>query len=123
MYKRQHIISPKDEFIDLTDPEYENAMKLTRQRWVEKKKPGEPEYPNGEIVRNEIRDTKKPLLLIYMLDPDGAEIKGIKTPFVGFAVSFPKSRFSNCVSYRINENLIDKFDFDDNVIETYDDED
>ena len=47
-------------------------MELTRKKEWRRKKEGEPMYPNGEIVRNEIRDTKKPLLLIYLLDPAGA---------------------------------------------------
>jgi len=122
--RNSHIISPKDEFIDLSEEEYTTAKRLTKERWIKKKnKKEEPLYPNGEIVRNEIRDPDNPLLLIYLLDPAGAKMPDLSIPFVGYAVSFPKSRFSKYVSYRINENLLDKFDFDDNVNENFDDED
>lgn len=121
--RKSHIISPKDEFIDLTESEYSSAMRLTELFWEKKKKTEKPLYPNGEIVRNEIRDARCPLLLIYLLDPAGASLPDSVNPFVGYAVSFPKSRFSEYVSYRINENLMDRFDFDDNIIENYEDED
>jgi hypothetical protein len=121
--RKSHIISPRDEFIDLSVEDYSKALKLTEENWLKKGKTDRPNYPNGEIVRNDIRDPKNPLLLIYLLDPEGAKIPELIMPFIGYAVSFPKSRFSEFVSYRINENLLDKFDFDDNVIENYDDED
>ena len=47
-------------------------MQLTREMRVRQKKDGEASYPNGEIVRNKIRNPKNPLLLLYLLDPDGA---------------------------------------------------
>lgn len=121
--RKSHIISPKDEFIDLTESEYSSAMKLTEVFWEKKKKLEKPLYPNGEIVRNEIRDHRCPLLLIYLLDPAGAGLSDSANPFVGYAVSFPKSKFNEFVSYKINENLMDRFDFDDNITENYDDED
>lgn len=32
-------------------------------------------YPNGEIIRNDIRDVRKPLLIIYLLDPKKVRLK------------------------------------------------
>ncbi|RYE57311.1 MAG: endonuclease, partial [Sphingobacteriales bacterium] len=61
--RKSHILSPRDEFIDLTDEEYEWAMRLTTASWQRKNKEGSPSYPNGEIVRNEIRRPQNPLLL------------------------------------------------------------
>jgi hypothetical protein len=58
--RKSHIISRKDEFIDLTEFELEEARQLS----------GQSEIPNGKVVRERIRDPKKPLLLIYLLDPD-----------------------------------------------------
>lgn len=113
--RKSHIISPKDEFIDLTPQEYENAMELTRQKRQKQKKDGEPAYPNGEIVRNEIRDPKKPLLLIYLLDPieSNTGIPDTSKPFVGYAISFPKSNYNVFESFAVNEELLDRFDIED----------
>ena len=124
--RKSHIISPSDEFIDFTDEEYERAMNLTN---LHRKKEGEAMYPNGQIVRNELRDPKKPLLIIYLLDPEESIDpknplpKGIN-PFVGYAISFPKSNYNAPVSYAVNEELLDRFDIVDEDFEDYgDDED
>ncbi|MFZ4400590.1 MAG: Z1 domain-containing protein [Bacteroidales bacterium] len=126
--KKSHILSPKDEFIDLSIEEYERAMQLTREFWEKKKKEGTPSYPNGQIVRNEIRNPNNPLLLIYLLDPIGAEDKLFKSlstpsnPIVGYAISFPKSNFNAFVAFAVKDELLDRFDFDYET-EIYDDED
>jgi len=124
--KKSHIISPKDEFIDLSEVDYERSEHLTRELWAKKKKEGEPSYPNGQVVRNEIRDPKKPLMLIYLLDSKGAHRPGASynpvDPVVGYAISFPKSDFNAYVAYTVKEELLDRFDFDYET-ETYDDED
>ena len=109
--RKSRIISPWDEFIDFSEEEKTRALEITNQR---RTKPGTASYPKGQIVRNELRDPKKPLLLIYLLDtkeslkffplPDGTN------PFVGYAISFPKSNHNVPVSYAINEELLDKFD-------------
>lgn len=116
--RKSHIISRKDEFIDLTESELEEAKRLS----------GNVEIPNGKIVRERIRDPKKPLLILYLLDPDESlwkypMEKGIN-PFVGYAISFPKSNYNAPVSYAVNEELIDKFDIVEEDFEDYgDDED
>ena len=120
--KKSHILSPKDEFIDLSTLEYDRAMELTREHWVKKKKEGQPAYPNGQVVRNQIRNPKNPLLLIYLLDPIGAELPATSNPIVGYAISFPKSNHNAFVSYRVKDELLDRFDFD-YEIEDYNDED
>ena len=97
--------------------------------WTKRKKEGEPGYPNGEIVRNEIRDPQKPLLLIYFLDPDGAnrpeDPDPLTDPVVAYAISFPGSRFNAAVSYLIPEQLLPFFDqeFEFEEDEEDDDED
>jgi len=126
--KKSHILSPKDEFIDLSTPEYDRAMELTREHWKKKNKKGEPSYPNGQVVRNEIRNPNNPLLLIYLLDPSGAQnelFKPLSTPsnpIVGYAISFPKSNFNAFVAFAVKDELLDRFDFDYET-ETYNDED
>ena len=116
--RKSHIISPGDEFLDLTEVQYERAMSITRTM---RKKEGEPKYPNGQIVRNEIRDPKEPLLLIYLLDPQESYTRmPVGTPpFVGYAISFPKSDFNAPVTYMINEELISQFDMVEEEIEDY----
>ncbi len=125
--RKSHIISPKDEFIDLTSEEYDRAKELTKAQRVRQNKDGDPAYPNGEIVRNQIRHPQNALLLIYLLDtelslahyplPVGTD------PFVGYAISFPRSNFSSFVSYAVNEQLLDRFDTEDNMDDFEDDED
>jgi hypothetical protein len=123
--RKSHIISPSDEFIDFTDEEYERAMALTNQH---RKKDGEAMYPNGQIVRNELRDTRKPLLLIYLLDPEESidpknPMPEGTNPFVGYAISFPKSNFNAPVSYAVNKELLDRFNIVEEDFEDYGDED
>jgi hypothetical protein len=120
--KKSHLISPKDEFIDLSMNDYERALKLTREQWKKKEKEGEPSYPNGQVVRNEIRNPNNPLFLIYLLDPIGAELPRNSNPIIGYAISFPKSNFNEYVAYTMKSELLDLFDFDYET-ETYDDED
>ncbi len=124
--RKSHILSPKDEFIDLSMEEYDRAMQLTREHWLLKNKQGEPSYPNGQIVRNEIRNPANPLMLIYLLDPQGAYREGAAynpdKPIVGYAISFPKSNYNAFVAYRVKDELLDRFDFDYET-ESYDDED
>lgn len=124
--RKSHIISPSDEFIDFTDEEYERAMRLTN---LHRKKPDQAAYPNGQIVRNELRDPQKPLMIIYLLDPEESidpknPLPKGTNPFVGYAISFPKSNFNAPVSYAVNEQLLDRFDIVEEDFEDYaDDED
>jgi len=111
---KSHIISPDDEFLDLSAEEYKSAMELTRKKRKEKNIEGEPTYPNGQIVRNEIRDPKKPFLLIYLLDPAGvypknAVVPSELNPFIGYAVSFPKSYHNENIAYMVHEQLLEQF--------------
>jgi len=121
--RKSHIISPSDEFIDFTEEEYERAMALTNQH---RKKDGEAKYPNGQLVRNELRDPRKPLLLIYLLDPEESlekyPLPKGTNPFVGYALSFPKSNFNAPVSYAVNEELLDRFDIVEEDFEDYGDD-
>ena len=123
--RKSHIISPSDEFVDFTDAEKLRAMELTN---LHRKKEGDAMYPNGQIVRNELRDPRKPLLIIYLLDPEESlekyPLPKGTNPFVGYAISFPKSNFNAPVSYAVNEELLDKFDVVEEDFEDYgDDED
>lgn len=107
--RKSHIISPKDEFIDLTEDEYAEALRITN----EAREHGEAQYPKGQLVRNEIRTPNKPLLLLYLLDPISScvtyPLETNDFPFVGYAISFPKSNQDANVSYAVNEELLEEF--------------
>ncbi|MBC5774344.1 Z1 domain-containing protein [Pontibacter sp. KCTC 32443] len=120
---RSHIISPNHEFIDLSETEKALAMERTIQFWREKGRKGEPTYISGEIVRNEFRDPRNPLLLLYFLDPKEAGLAPDSDPIVGYAISFPGSRFNAYVNYAIHEQLLPLFNIDDNFEEMQYDED
>jgi len=115
--RKSHIISPNDEFIDLNEEDYERAMQLTCELRLKLKKEGEPAYPNGEIVRRQIRDPRNPLLIIYLLDPVGAGMPSGSDPFLGYAISFPRSNHTAYVAYAVNEQLLERFNVEDELDE------
>ena len=100
---------------DLSPEEYERALELTREAWRNKNKEGEPAYPGGEIVRNQTRSPQNPLLLIYFLEPQGAGLPNDSEPIVGYAISFPGSRFNASVSYAVHRQLLPLFNQEDDL--------
>lgn len=121
--KKSHLISPGHEFIDLTLSEYRLAKELTDAMWKKNNKEGLPTYPSGEIVRKDIRDKKKPLLLIYLLDPKGADLPDGSNPIAAYAISFPSSAYHANVKYAINSNLLERFNIEDTLEDDYSYED
>jgi hypothetical protein len=122
--RKSHIISPSDEFLDLSTDEIELAIKLTKDYRLSRGITGEPAYPNGKLVRELIRHPETPLILLYLLDPvNSTNLTDSSLPFVGYAISFPKSNFASYVSYAINEQLLDKFNFQDEETEDLTDDD
>src|SRR5690606_18110519 len=119
--QRSHIISPADEAIDLTEEQRVIAWKRTMEKW---KRDGNPKHISGEIIRNEIRDPKNPLLLLYFLNPEEAKLEYKENPIVGYAISFPGSRYNAFVSYAVHQQLLDIFQQDDFLeVEENDEED
>jgi hypothetical protein len=116
--RKNHIISPKDEFFDLTDEEFKKGLERTK----ELNKDYKNDFPKGEIVRNEIRKPTTALLILYFLNPEKAGYSG-NEPIVGFAVSFPKSKVNPTVTYAVNEQLLSRFDINDDVENDNTDED
>lgn len=119
--RKSHIISPDDEFIDLTPEERLIAREASLRLWSEKGKEGEPTRLNGEWVRNEIRVPNKVLLLIYFLDPIGAGLPGSSDPIVGFAISFPGTDRDDAVTYAVHSQLLQNFDSEE-IFETIEDD-
>ncbi len=126
--RKSHIISPNHEFIDLDDDEYV----LAKMKTIEKKKTSPDKtgtvkslnYPNGNLVRNdeEIKNARFPLLLLYLLNPEKAGLPNTEKPIVGFAIRFPGSKNNRSVTYAVHEQLLDKFEFNEDP-EDYDYED
>ena len=121
--RKNHIISPKDEFIDLEVEIHEAALNRTIEFQKNLKKEYKYDYPKGDIVRNEFRDPSNPLLLLYFLDPVGANLPKGNNPLVGFAISFPKSRYNSSVRYAIHKQLLELYNIDDEVENDNNDED
>ncbi len=123
--RRSHIISPEDEFIDLTNAEKDTALTETSRIWREKNKEGSPKYANGEWVRNQIRKPNKVLLLLYFLDPASAGLPEGSDPIIGFAVSFPGTDHDDAVTYAVHSQLLQNFDSEevfDSVEDVYDED-
>ncbi|MBS1775365.1 MAG: Z1 domain-containing protein, partial [Bacteroidetes bacterium] len=116
--RKNHIISPKDEFFDLTEEEYKKALERTK----ELNKDYKNDFPKGEIVRNEIRKPTTALLILYFLNPEKAGYSGSE-PIVGFAVSFPRSIVNPTVQFAVHEQLLSRFDINDDVENDNTDED
>ena len=84
------ILSPLDEAIDLTDEEFERALRQTNEeRRAEGKDDGDrPAGPDIRRVRGE--RPRNGLMILYPLDP---AVPGINTdrPVIGVMISFPES--------------------------------
>lgn len=113
--RKNHILgNQKDEFIDLEEDILNKALIRTKEI---KKKWGDKDYPSPEIVRKEFRPKQKPLLIIYPLNPECANVKDFNNeiipntltfsntdePFIGFAISFPSSNVNIAISYTANQ--------------------
>ena len=120
---KNHIIRPNDEFFDLSKEDYAMALARTIEFTAKQGKEYKYTFPKGEIVRNEFRDPRNPLLMIYFIDAEGAGMPAGSEPLIGFAVSFPKSRFNTTVRYAIHKQLLPLFDNDENIEEIPDEED
>jgi hypothetical protein len=120
---KSNITSRPDEFIDMGATEKQLYLEKNIARWKESSsnKP-KPTNPNGETVRNEFRKPDKPLMLLYLLNPEEAGLTDEVNPFVGFAISFPGSDKLESVSFAIHADQIPNFDFEVKD-EDYEDED
>jgi hypothetical protein len=110
---RSHVITEADEWLDLTEAEYEDAKRKRIAQWEEKRSTEKrPSKPSGPFVRAE-RPKKRGLLLLYALDPayekDGVAVfetddpRRTGYPIVAFAASFPETDEPNdSVEYVVN---------------------
>ena len=80
-------LSPSHELADLTDEQVESA-KLNANT---------TKIPTGPYVRAE-RHPRSALLLIYPIEIDDS-----KTPMIGFAISFPRSKNGHVITFKVNK--------------------
>lgn len=128
--RKNHIVGNQaDEFVDLADDLLETALQTTKQRKPDWNK----DYPAPEIVRKEFRPHTNPLLLIYPLNPECANVKDdngnitqgtisyqtTDEPFIGFVISFPNSETGIAVSYTVNQ--VAEFAETENIFDTEND--
>lgn len=106
------LLDPKDESIDLDEAQWNAALKLTAEAWEKSGKIGQPASPGGPAIRK-VRGLGAPgvpaqpdkgLLVLYVLDPAGAELGfDTETPgIIAFGISFPGSNSKVKIDYKIN---------------------
>lgn len=91
------------------------ALETTKQEAIDNGKIWSKAYPKPLVVRSSFRPKTQPLLIIYPLNPIGANVmkNGVPAegstifvesddPFVGFAISFPATDTSFAVNYKVN---------------------
>lgn len=108
----RRLLAPRDEAIDFTADEYDEALTRTRAEWVRdpgrsrRKEP--PDVPSGLAIRT-VRGQRpeRGLMMIYPLDPKGLSLTTTE-PVVGFGISFPRSSGSKAVPYVVNNIYYDQ---------------
>jgi len=139
--RKNHILgSPEDEFIDLDQATLDQALQKTKEFMQSQGREWIKNFPAPKIVREQYRDVTNPILIIYPLNPEWANIKDQQgnivegtisyepndEPFISFAIAFPHSNIrENAVAYRINmigEYELDEDNFDDENDNTYDEQ-
>ena len=96
---KSRLLSPTDEWLDLSEATRQEILDLTRiQREEAGKPPGAGNTPNGKILRSK-RSPKNGLLLLYPLEP---EVINSGIPVIGFVMSFPHSNTAQMVEYKVN---------------------
>ncbi|MEG4005849.1 Z1 domain-containing protein [Microcoleus sp. Pol11C1] len=96
---KSRLLSPTDEWLDLSQETRDEILEITRRRRAEAgKPPSSSNTPDGKTLRSK-RPPTNGLLLLYPLDPE--EIKS-EIPVIGFVVSFPDSKTAQMVEYMVN---------------------
>ena len=105
----KHLISKTDEFLDLSEAEYQEALSRTVVAWETKhpanRSENRPETPSGPFIRD-VRPKERGLLLIYPVQfyDDNDEPVPTEYPVYGIALSFPSAGLSedDGIIYRVN---------------------
>ena len=120
---KSHIISPDDEFIDLSDDELRHAREASQRMWEQKGREGLVKRLKGDWVRNQIRKPNKVLLLLYFLNPEKVPYTDPEKPIIGFAISFPGTDRDDAESFMVNSQLLPQFNVYDDIENDNNDED
>jgi hypothetical protein len=100
-YTIRRLVSPRDEALDLTGLQYEEALRKTQEAWRidrgRSTRTEPPVIPSGRMIRR-TRSSRNGLVLLYPLDPRVAGIAD-SSPIMGLAVSFPESEHNQKIEY------------------------
>lgn len=100
---RARMIDPKDEYLDLTQEEIDEALsRMANDPNRKSRSSKKPKDPSGPYIRR-VRSPKKGLLIIYPLDWKCAGTK-TEIPIIGLAFSIPSSDKAVKVQYKVNNN-------------------
>jgi Z1 domain len=101
-YSIRRLISPNDEWADLSDEERARAIAETKRIWRENqgqsRRQAEPHEPSGIATRH-VRPPTRGLLMMYPLFTP--EEFGSELPTVGVALSFPTSEKAKPIEYTV----------------------
>lgn len=117
-----HIIGRWDELIDMDEQVLSSALTRTIEIKEQAGEEWKEKFPMTNLVREEYRSVKNPVLLIYTLDPYYANVfdangeikkgtlehKHTDEPFVGFAISFPHTNTS-FAGVEYTANMVEEF--------------
>ena len=105
-YAIGRLLSSDDETIILDSASWAEALALTVADWARddsikraKKKP--PDVPSGPFIR-QVADPGTGLLILYLLDPDKANVESGSPPVAAFGLSFPGSSATTRAVYNVN---------------------
>lgn len=119
--QKANIISPEDQYIDLTRPQIDAALAATVDAWAkgETRHNAQPTSPSGPFIRRK-RSPQRGLLLIYPLDSSDVLLDGERftdMPIIGMAMSFPASSNRTTVEYQVNTKYwLDRYGDDDDDV-------
>lgn len=119
--RNANLISPEDQYIDLTQPQLDAALAATVDAWAngETRHKVQPTSPSGPFIRR-ARSPEKGLLLIYPLDSSNVLLEGerfTEMPIIGMAMSFPVSRNRTTVEYQVNTKYwLDRYGDDEDDV-------
>ena len=109
-YRIRRLVSPRDEAVDLTGAQYDQALRETQIAWKinpgRSKRTEPPELPSGPMIRQQ-RDARRGLLLIYPLDPSAIG-QADSPPIIGIALSFPDSPSAATIEYIVTRTYWDQ---------------
>ena len=105
--RKNHILGrPTDEFLDLNQDILNRALERSKQIAKDKGISWTQNYPMPIVVRQEFRDVKTPLLILYPLSAkyavSSSDEEYDEKPFMSFAISFHRSNTNIAISYAVN---------------------